>query len=169
MVTAPPQQRILIVDDEKNVRRSLNKCLTKSGFSCVEAGDAKEALDNLTDKPTDLVILDIMMPGTSGSELLPQIKQSFPDTAVVMATAVVEPDTIIDCMKNGAHDYITKPFDVNELVTNIGTVLKKRQLEINLKEKRQVLEGKVDEQAVELQKLFIDAIESFICVLEAKD
>jgi len=169
MVVAPPRQRILIVDDEKTVRRSLNKCLTKSGFSCTEAGDAKEALDNLTDEPTDLVILDIMMPGTSGSDLLPQIKKSFPDTAVVMATAVVEPDTIIDCMKNGANDYITKPFDVNELISNIDAVLKKRQLELNLKEKRQVLEGKVDEQAVELQKLFIDAIESLISALEAKD
>ncbi len=169
MVIAPPQQKILIVDDEKTVRKSLNKCLTRSGFSCVEACDAKEALDNLTNKPADLVILDITMPGTSGSELLPQIKQSFPDTAVVMATAVVEPDTIINCMKNGAQDYITKPFDVNELVSNIEMVLKKRQLELNLKEKSQVLEGKVDEQAMELQKLFIDAIESLISALEAKD
>ncbi len=169
MVIAPPQQRILIVDDEKTVRRSLNRCLTQSGFSCVEACDANEALDNLTNKPADLVILDITMPGTSGSELLPQIKQSFPDTAVVMATAVVEPDTIINCMKNGAQDYITKPFDVNELVSNIEMVLKKRQLELNLKEKSQVLEGKVNEQAMELQKLFIDAIESLISALEAKD
>jgi putative two-component system response regulator len=169
VVIAPPRQRILIVDDEKTVRRSLNKSLTRNGYSCVEACDAKEALDNLSDKPADLVILDIMMPGTSGSDLLPQIKRSFPDTAVVMATAVVEPDTIIDCMKNGAHDYITKPFDINQMVVDVEMVLKKRQLELNLKEKRQVLEGKVDEQAMELQKLFIDAIESLVSALEAKD
>lgn len=169
MVVAPPRQRILIVDDQKSVRRSLNKSLTRSGFSCVEACDAEEALDNLAGNPADLVILDITMPGTSGSDLLPQIKESFPDTAVVMATAVVEPETIINCMKNGAHDYITKPFDINRLVADIEMVLKKRQLEINLKEKRQVLEGKVDEQARELQKLFIDAIESLVSALEAKD
>jgi putative two-component system response regulator len=168
MVTAT-KEKILIVDDEKTVRRSLNKCLTRNGFSCDEAGDAAEALQSLQKSPADLVILDIMMPGTSGSDLLPQIKNSFPDTAVVMATAVVEPETIINCMRNGAHDYITKPFDVNELVANIQMVLNKRQLELNLREKRQVLEGKVEEQSRELQKLFIDAIESLVSALEAKD
>jgi putative two-component system response regulator len=169
MVTTPTKEKILIVDDEKTVRRSLNKCLTRNGFSCDEAANAAEALENLEKKPADLVILDIMMPGTSGSELLPQIKNSYPDTAVVMATAVVEPDTIINCMKNGAQDYITKPFDINELVANIQMVLKKRHLELRLKEKRQVLEGKVAEQSRELQRLFIDAIESLVGALEAKD
>jgi putative two-component system response regulator len=169
MVIAPPGQRILIVDDEKTVRRSLNKCLTRNGFSCDEASDAGEALANLNTRSADLVILDIMMPGTSGAELLPEIKQAFPDTAVIMATAVVDPDIIINCMKNGAYDYITKPFDINLLISDIEMVLKKRQLELKLKEKSQVLEGKIDEQARELQNLFIDAIESLISALEAKD
>ncbi len=163
------KERILIVDDEKTVRRSLNKCLTMNGFACEEASSAEEAMTTLRNNPADLVILDIMMAGTSGSALLPQLKQSFPDTAVVMATAVVEPDTIVDCMKNGALDYITKPFDVNQLIKNIQSVLEKRRLERDLKKKRQVLEGKVTEQAKELQKLFIDAVESLISALEAKD
>jgi putative nucleotidyltransferase with HDIG domain len=110
-----------------------------------------------------------MMPGTSGSDFLPRLKKSFPDTAVVMATAVVEPDVIVNCMKNGAHDYITKPFDVSQLVNNIQTVLDKRSLELHLKEKSQGLEGKVQAQAQELQKLFIDAVESLVGALEAKD
>lgn len=169
MVTAPPKESILIVDDEKTVRRSLNRCLTVNGYDCQEASNAKEALGSLKNNPTDLVILDIMMPGTSGSELLPKLKKSFPDTAVVMATAVVDPETIVNCMKNGAQDYITKPFDVKQLVANIQMVMEKRRLEINLKEKRQVLEGKVKEQAKELQELFIDAVESLIGALEAKD
>jgi putative two-component system response regulator len=165
----PYKERILIVDDEKTVRRSLNKCLTMNGFACEEASNAEEAMATLRHKPADLVILDIMMPGTSGSTFLPQLKKSFPDTAVVMATAVVEPDTIVNCMKNGAHDYITKPFDVNQLMKNIQSVLEKRKLERDLKKKSQVLEGKVTEQAKELQKLFIDAVESLISALEAKD
>jgi putative nucleotidyltransferase with HDIG domain len=169
MITAPARENILIVDDEKTVRRSLNKCLTMNGFSCEEAGNADEAMANLKKKPADLVILDIMMPGISGNELLPKLKKFFPDTAVVMATAVVEPDIIVNCMKNGAHDYITKPFDVNQLVNNIQTVLDKRNLELHLKERSQVLEGKVAEQAKELQKLFIDAVESLIVALEVKD
>jgi len=169
MVLTHVKENILIVDDEKTVRRSLNKCLTMNGFSCEEAGSADEAMATLQKKPADLVILDIMMPGTSGSDFLPRLKKSFPDTAVVMATAVVEPDVIVNCMKNGAHDYITKPFDVSQLVNNIQTVLDKRSLELHLKEQSQVLEGKVQAQAQELQKLFIDAVESLVGALEAKD
>lgn len=169
MVTAPAKENILIVDDEKMIRRSLNRCLTMNGFNCKEASSADEAMDLLQTNPADLVILDIMMPGTSGSDLLPQLKRSFPDTAFIMATAVVDPDTIVKCMKDGAQDYITKPFDLNELVNNIKMVLEKRNLELDLKERRQVLEGKVAEQSKELQKLFIDAVESLISALEAKD
>jgi putative two-component system response regulator len=169
MATAPAKETILIVDDEKTVRRSLNKCLTMNGFTCEEAGNADEAMDQLKTNPADLVILDIMMPGTSGIDLLPQLKSSFPDTAFIMATAVVDPDTIVKCMKDGAQDYVTKPFDLNQLVQNIRMVLEKRKLELDLKERRQVLEGKVEEQSKELQNLFIDAVESLIGALEAKD
>ncbi len=169
LLAAPSRESILIVDDEKTVRRSLNKCLTRNGFACAEAGSAAEALAHLEAWPADLVILDIMMPGTTGADLLPQLREKHPNTAIIMATAVVEPETIVTCMKNGALDYITKPFDVGQLVGNIETVLRKRQLELNLKEKRQDLEGKVEQQARELQKLFMDAVESLVSALEAKD
>jgi putative two-component system response regulator len=169
MVTATAGEKILIVDDEKAVRRSLNRCLAMNGFCCEEAANAEEAMSYLKENPADLVILDIMMPGTTGRDFLPNLKTAFPDTAVVMATAVVEPDTIIKCMKNGALDYITKPFDVSQLVSDIGMVLEKRRLELSLRERRRVLEGKVQEQSRELQKLFIDAVESLVSALEAKD
>jgi len=169
IMVSPNRESILIVDDEKTVRRSLNKCLTRNGFACFEAGSADEALAHLDATPADLVILDIMMPGTAGTDLLPQLREKHPNTAIIMATAVVEPDTIVNCMKNGALDYITKPFDVGQLVGNIEAVLRKRQLELNLKERRQDLEGKVEQQARELQKLFMDAVESLVSALEAKD
>ena len=161
--------RILIVDDDPIIVRFIQANLKANHYATVVAMDGTEALKAVEQELPDLVLLDIMMPGTLGSVLLPQIKLSFPDTAVIMATAVVEPDTIVNCMKNGALDYITKPFDVNQLVKNIQMVLEKKSLELNLKEKSQVLEGKVTEQAKELQKLFIDAVESLISALEAKD
>ena len=169
MTVATEKETILIVDDEKAIRRSLSRCLARNGYNCEEASNADEAFCYMNNRAAELVILDIMMPGTSGCELLPQIKQSFPDTAVVMATAVVDPDTIVQCMKNGAEDYITKPFDVNQMVSNIRTVLEKRKLALQLNETRQELEGKVKEQAKELQNLFIDAVESLVSALEAKD
>jgi putative two-component system response regulator len=168
-MVATAGDRILIVDDEKSVRRSLNRCLSTNGFRCQEAANTDEAMNFLKEHPTDLVILDVMMPGTTGRDFLPRLKEAFPDTAVVMATAVVEPDTIINCMKNGALDYITKPFDVSQLVNDIGMVLEKQRLELRLKEQSRVLEGKVAEQSRELQKLFIDAVESLVSALEAKD
>ena len=169
MTSAPPRESILIVDDEKTVRRSLTKCLSRSGFACAEAGSASEALEHLAANPADLVILDIMMPGMSGCALLPHLRERHPETAVIMATAVVEPDMIVNCMKAGALDYITKPFEVGQLVGNVETVLQKRRLELDLREKRQDLEGKVEQQARELQKLFMDAVESLVSALEAKD
>lgn len=169
-VAAPAKtESILIVDDEQAVRRSLNKALTMNGYVCREAATADEALRQLEEEPASLVILDIMMPGMSGRELLARVRETYPDTAVVMATAVIEPDTIVSCMKNGALDYITKPFDIKQLAENIEMVLQKRRLELNLKEKQQALEGRVQEQARELQSLFMDAVDSLIGALEAKD
>ena len=169
MTTTLQKETILIVDDEEPVRRPLRKLLTKNGYSCLEADCANKALQQLVENPVDLTILDVMMPHKSGLELLPEIKEQYPDTAIVMATAVVEPDVIIECMKNGAQDYIRKPFDLGKVVGNLETVLRKRQLAQTLKQFQDSLKGKVAEQAVEMRRLFLGAIESLICALEAKD
>ncbi|MBN1367417.1 MAG: response regulator [Dehalococcoidales bacterium] len=169
IITTIQKETILIVDDEEPVRRPLRKLLAKNGYSCLEADSASAALQRLSDTPIDLTILDIMMPQKSGIELLPEIKEQYPDTAIVMATAVVEPDIIIECMKNGAMDYIRKPFKLDTVVGNLETVLRKRQLSQTLKIFQESLKGKVAEQAAEMRQLFFGAIESLICALEAKD
>ena len=84
------QERILIVDDEEAIRRLLHQKLSSEGYQCLEAGNAEQALDKLRNNAIDLVILDIKMPGKSGVELLPEIKASYPDTTVVMATATTD-------------------------------------------------------------------------------
>jgi len=168
-MTEPTKETILIVDDEEPVRRPLKRLLTRNGYLCLEADCALKALQQLAENPIDLAILDIMMPQKSGRELLPEIKHQHPDTAVVMATAVVEPSTIIECMKEGAKDYITKPFNLDKVLQSLETVLRKRQLEKTLKQFQESLKGKVEEQAVEIRRLFLGSIESLISALEAKD
>jgi putative two-component system response regulator len=169
MTTETLAETILIVDDEEPVRRPLKKKLTRKGYACLEADCASKAMQQLGDNDVDLAILDIMMPHKSGLELLPEIKDQHPDIAVVMATAVVEPNIIIQCMKEGAQDYITKPFELEKVVQSVEIVLRKRQLELTLKQFQESLKGKVEEHAKEMRRLFLGAIESLIIALEAKD
>lgn len=167
-MTGKPEE-ILIVDDEEVVRKLLRQKLSREGYKCEEAASAEQALDKLRSNPVELVSLAIKMPGKSGIELLPEIKDGHPDTAVIMATAVTETSAAIQCMKHGAADYITKPFNLDEVVLSIEGALEKRRLELAIREHQQYLEEKVEEQAVEIRKLFLSAIESLVYALEAKD
>jgi putative two-component system response regulator len=139
------QERILIVDDEKAIRRLLHHKLSSEGYQWREAGDTKQVLDELGSNPIGLVMLDISMPGKSGIELLPEIRASYPDTAVVMPTAISDTSIAIQCMKQGAYDYITKPFGLDEVVLSLGRALEKRRRELENREYRQHLEQKVEE------------------------
>ena len=85
---------ILVVDDEQLVRRAITGRLKRDGYQCREASNADEATAELRSSPADLVILDIKMPGKSGVELLPEIKEIYPDTAVIMSTAITENNVI---------------------------------------------------------------------------
>ncbi len=96
------QERILIVDDEPAARKLCNRILSKEGYQCEEANSGERVLDRLNYKKTELVILDIRMPGKSGIELIPEIKAYHPNTAVIMVTAVVDIAIAVRCMKLGA-------------------------------------------------------------------
>jgi putative two-component system response regulator len=162
-------ERILIVDDEVTIRKLLRQKLSREGYQCEEADNAKQALDKLRSNLTELVILDIRMPGKSGIELLPEIRANYPDTAVVMATAVAETNIAIQCMKQGAYDYISKPFILDEVALCIERALEKRRLELEIREYQQHLEQKVEEQTGEIRRVFLGAIEALVFALEAKD
>ena len=134
------QERILIVDDEEMVRRLLHQKLSSEGYQCQEAASADQALDELKRNSIGLVLLDIKMPGKSGVELLPAIKANYPDTAVIMATAITDTDTAIQCMRQGAYDYLTKPFNLDEVVLNVNRALENRRLELENRDYQQHLE-----------------------------
>lgn len=106
---------VLIVDDERSMRDFLKILLEKEGYSVTTADSGETALDILTDQTFDVIVSDIRMPGMSGIELLEITKQSFPDLPVILITAFASPDDAVLAMKNGAFDYISKPFNVDEI------------------------------------------------------
>jgi putative nucleotidyltransferase with HDIG domain len=163
------EQKILIVDDEAMIRRLLILKLSKQGYHCEECGSAVEALNKMGTYHADLIMLDMKMPGMSGMDLLPELKVSYPDTAVIMATAVAEANLAIQCMRLGADDYITKPFNLDEVSLNVEKTLEKRMLERQIKEYQKQLQQKVDQQTGEIRRLFLGSIEALVFALEAKD
>jgi response regulator RpfG family c-di-GMP phosphodiesterase len=169
VTTGTKNGTILIVDDEEPVREPLYTELVREGYSCFEADRASKAVNRLKNNPVDLTILDIMMRDNSGIELLHRIIKNYPNTAVIIASHTVEPNIIIECMKSGVQDYITKPFNLEVVTSSIEKVLRKRQIELMLKAYQAGLEGKVAEQANQIRKLYLSAIDSLVTALEAKD
>ncbi len=108
--------RILVVDDELVVRDSLKEWLEEDGFSVDMAESGMAALDQLTQKTYQLMLLDIKMPGMDGVEVLQKAKEDFPDLGVVMMTAYATVETAVEAMKIGALDYLMKPFDPESLI-----------------------------------------------------
>jgi putative two-component system response regulator len=166
---ATKEKRILIVDDEATIRRLLRQKLTRLGYHCEEACSSEEALDKMKTYPAELIMLDMKMPGKSGMDLLPELKTSYPDTAIIMATAVAESNLAIQCMRLGADDYITKPFNLEEVVLNVEKTFEKRLLEQQIKEYQEHLQRKVEQQTIEIRTLFLASIEALVFALEAKD
>jgi putative nucleotidyltransferase with HDIG domain len=166
-----PSQRetLLIVDDEAPIRKLLRRKLSGEGYQCEEADGAEQALNMLATNPIALVILDIKMPGKSGIELLPKIKSGYPDTVVIMATAVNDINVAVQCLKQGADDYICKPFNLEEVSLSVQRALEKRRLQLEIREYQQYLEERIEEQTGEIRKLFLGAIEALVSALEAKD
>ncbi len=160
---------ILVVDDEESVRRLLITQLTDEGYRCHEASNARQVLDELHGNNIGLVMLDIKLPGKSGIELLPEIKSAYPDISVIMLTATADMKTAIQCLKRGAYDYITKPFELAEITLSVARAFEKRRLELENKEYQQHLEEKVAEQANKIRASFLNAITALAYALEAKD
>ncbi len=161
--------KILVVDDEMAIRRLIQGKLTHEGYDCEEASNGEQVLERLRSKPFALVLLDVKMPGRSGAEILPEIKANYPDTAVIMATAVTDVTIAINCMRHGAYDYLTKPFNLDELLMSVNRALEKRRLELENRDYQLHLEQKVEDQAGKLRTSFLGAVTALAYALEAKD
>jgi DNA-binding NtrC family response regulator len=151
--------KILIVDDELIMRESLAGWLERDGHDIATAPSGEEALEILKAAHFDILLVDIKMEGISGLEVLKKVKENDPDVAVVMITAYGSISTAIEAMKNGAYDYLLKPFDPNELGVLIEKIVRHQaQAMENLYLKEQYKERTRFEsmigQSIPMQKIF---------------
>ncbi len=117
--------KVLIVDDEPNIRRILQASLERSGYAASAAENGEDALAKLDSNRFDLVITDVMMPGMTGVELLNQIKSRWPELPVLIMTAYGTIPQAVEAIKAGAGDYIPKPFDLEQMKKAVAFWLKK--------------------------------------------
>jgi len=122
--------KILIVDDEKIVRESLSEWFSEDGYAVDTAENAIEALNKLNKTRWDIYLLDIKMPGMDGMELHRRIREIDKEAVVIMITAYAAVDTAVKALKEGAFDYITKPFDPDNLSHLLRNAVKQRRLQI---------------------------------------
>src|SRR5215475_7345209 len=119
---------ILIVDDEPSNRNILNQELTHEGYSVVAASDGREALKKVESSRPDLIILDFMMPDLSGLEVLKELRKRENDTPVIMVTAYGTLERAVEAMKEGAYDFITRPFEPDHIVLVVQKALERQRL-----------------------------------------
>ena len=120
--------RILVVDDDASLRRVLQVQLEQEGYAVASAASAQQTLSMLQVQPYDLVISDLKMPGSSGLELLRQIRLQYPEAIVLILTAFGTVETAVEAMKSGAYDYLTKPVHPDELSLVVGRALEHLRL-----------------------------------------
>jgi len=118
---------ILVVDDEPLKRITLQIELSEHGYEVYEAADAGAARRIFDSKPIDVVVSDVRMPGLSGLDLLPRLRQARPEVEVILMTAYATVDTAVLAIKRGAHDYITKPFTTQQLIEKLDRLFATRK------------------------------------------
>lgn len=135
-----PATRILIVEDESSIRLFLEEALVNDGHQVLAVASGEEALDVITQQEFDLALLDLMLGGINGMEVLAAIHQRWPDTVVIILTAHGTLESAVEALRQGAHDYLFKPCRTVQLRESIRQGLLKRQRELRQRQLLQQLE-----------------------------
>ena len=133
---------ILIVDDEADVRETLEALLTSNGFTTSFAVDADSGLRAMTERPYDLVLLDVKLPGRSGLAVLQEFRRTQSTLPIIVLTALKDIDVARAAFKNGAQDYIPKPWDTDELIAQILRAIEQRKLKEENRHLRRALKAR---------------------------
>jgi putative two-component system response regulator len=164
----------LLVDDDPLVRRTLARVLQSQGMSTVEVESAPGALEWLErEGPVPLLITDIYMPGMDGIELLRRVRRAWPDTAVLVITGVAEVGTAVECLQQGALDYLAKPVQLEEVRARIHNALERHRLMLENRYLQQSYQERLEAQLRELvrrnKEMFLGQIQMAVRMLEKKD
>src|ERR1700747_2876536 len=160
--------RILVVDDEEPIREIVASMLTTAGYACKQAGSGLEALAVLTSGDEfELMLSDLMMADLDGIGLLERTKERYPDMPVVMVTAVHDISVALAAIRNGAYDYLLKPFEREQLLATVRRALENRRLKMENRAYQTNLESLVAQRTQQLRTAFLDLERSYDITLEA--
>ncbi|SRR6266404_62128 len=163
----PSVGRVLIVDDEPAVRKMLGVMLSQAGITNQTAANAQAALDVLLNGSFSAVISDLRMPGISGLELLAEVQRKYPELAFLVATGVDDVRVGVEAMKEGADDYLLKPFQLEMVLASLERAFRKKALQRELENYRRHLEEMVAERTHQLQMAMAHLEHSYSATLEA--
>jgi putative nucleotidyltransferase with HDIG domain len=163
-----PAERILVVDDEETIREIVCSMLTSCNYQCKQAGSGLEALALLeSGEEFELMLSDLMMAGLDGNGLLEKTKEKFPDMPVVMVTAVHDISVALAAIRNGAYDYLLKPFEREQLLATVRRALENRRLKLENRTYQTNLETLVTARTEQLRKAMASLERSYDITLEA--
>jgi putative nucleotidyltransferase with HDIG domain len=159
--------RILVVDDEEAIREIVASMLTTAGYRCKHAGSGIEALAVLTSgEEFELMLSDLMMADLDGIGLLERTKEKYPDMPVVMVTAVHDISVALAAIRNGAYDYLLKPFEREQLLNTVSRALENRRLKMENRTYQTNLESLVEARTNQLQLAMANLERSYDITLE---
>jgi putative nucleotidyltransferase with HDIG domain len=159
--------RILIVDDEEPIREIVASMLSTAGYACKQAASGMEALALLTSgNEFELMLSDLMMADLDGIGLLERTKEKFPDMPVVMVTAVHDISVALAAIRNGAYDYLLKPFEREQLLNTVSRALENRRLKVENRKYQTDLESLVEERTQQWREALDELKRSYDITLE---
>ena len=161
-------ERILVVDDEEPIREIVSSMLSFANYQCRQAVSGREALALLdSGEEFGLMLSDLMMADLDGIGLLERTKERYPDMPVVMVTAVHDISVALAAIRNGAYDYLLKPFEREQLLATVRRALENRRLKLDNRAYQSNLEALVAQRTQQLRAAFVDLERSYDITLEA--
>jgi len=157
-VNMPGQPRVLVIEDEVSIGSLLHKVLSKNSFETTIVESGREALSFLRTQGFEVVLLDIGLPDVSGLELIKQISNEHPELSIVMVTGLGDVESAVEAMKLGAADYLTKPFDLDVIVSRVEQALEQKYMAVMANDYQRQLANRVADQSEQLRSMTTYAV-----------